>query len=597
MDTIKILAICPYEEMRKVITSTASQREGIEVTPLLGDLDEGVAIAKRALSTSHYDFVIARGATARLLSYEADIPVLDIPVLVSDLMLSIKLATGYTGSCAIVGQSSIVDGAKTACEILRYDIESFLVNSNKDIHDCLLALKERDYTLILGGANTCSIAQSLGLNTILITSGYESVNTVFNQAQYLYNHFSIRRRIDSILTKGLAAGPYLFQAMDSSGNIIYSTVAQQDQFSQYIKKFLKSSFPTFFREEQTQTIKKWDNNAFAINTLKQTIDGERFLLCYVNILNYGKKAVPNNFEIINRAEIMRDSYVNYFYNEYSLYNIDEQLCDSGPVLLIGEPDVDYDYLAMFIYEKSHWRNNPCYVFDFTKLTDVQWEDLVNNPLSPLHDNQHFLLFKNIDSITGKCLETLVQLFEFSNICTRNSVIVTCVSRKSGERAPGLARFLESIQRNGVTFQLDPLRNRTGAINNLITLQINELNQKHGPKIMGMDRDAMLFLEEYSWPGNISQLKRVITEAYIKTPGIYIPLEKIKNCLDHALPQYERTHTDTPSSSYMLDTTKSLKDTTRDIAEHVLRQNGGNRVKTAEVLGISRSTLWRILKGD
>jgi DNA-binding NtrC family response regulator len=44
-------------------------------------------------------------------------------------------------------------------------------------------------------------------------------------------------------------------------------------------------------------------------------------------------------------------------------------------------------------------------------------------------------------------------------------------------------------------------------------------------------------------------------------------------------------------------TRTLDELNREYAEKVLDYYGGNRSKTAEVLGISRTSLWRILKEE
>jgi transcriptional regulator with PAS, ATPase and Fis domain len=43
--------------------------------------------------------------------------------------------------------------------------------------------------------------------------------------------------------------------------------------------------------------------------------------------------------------------------------------------------------------------------------------------------------------------------------------------------------------------------------------------------------------------------------------------------------------------------RTLEEMNREYAEKVLEQYGGNRSRAAEVLGISRTSLWRILKEE
>ena len=49
-----------------------------------------------------------------------------------------------------------------------------------------------------------------------------------------------------------------------------------------------------------------------------------------------------------------------------------------------------------------------------------------------------------------------------------------------------------------------------------------------------------------------------------------------------------------TSNTFLDLGKHLKEIEKDVARIVLEQNGGNQSRTAASLGISRTTLWRML---
>ena len=55
--------------------------------------------------------------------------------------------------------------------------------------------------------------------------------------------------------------------------------------------------------------------------------------------------------------------------------------------------------------------------------------------------------------------------------------------------------------------------------------------------------------------------------------------------------------DSPIKAVLFDCDGVLADTERDIARLVVGHLQGNRTRAAEVLGISRTTLWRLLKDD
>ena len=91
---------------------------------------------------------------------------------------------------------------------------------------------------------------------------------------------------------------------------------------------------------------------------------------------------------------------------------------------------------------------------------------------------------------------------------------------------------------------------------------------------------------YSFPGNVRELENIIERAII--------LEKSSVITPESLPHGIRVlqiETHDPARI------KSVDEVVKDYAENVVRMFGGNRSRAAEVLGISRTSLWKILKED
>ena len=103
---------------------------------------------------------------------------------------------------------------------------------------------------------------------------------------------------------------------------------------------------------------------------------------------------------------------------------------------------------------------------------------------------------------------------------------------------------------------------------------------------GISRQAMDILKHYSFPGNVRELENIIERAII--------LERSAVITPESLPQ--------SITMFQIETIepgkiKSMDEITREYAEKVVETLGGNKSKAAEVLGISRTSLWRILKQD
>ena len=94
------------------------------------------------------------------------------------------------------------------------------------------------------------------------------------------------------------------------------------------------------------------------------------------------------------------------------------------------------------------------------------------------------------------------------------------------------------------------------------------------------------MEENSWPGNIRQLRNSIERAMVMKKHDYIGLED----LDILSTSTDTTTTETeegkPPSIAKMERTHIIK---------TLQFAGGNKTKTAEMLGIRRSTLYEKIK--
>jgi DNA-binding NtrC family response regulator len=102
---------------------------------------------------------------------------------------------------------------------------------------------------------------------------------------------------------------------------------------------------------------------------------------------------------------------------------------------------------------------------------------------------------------------------------------------------------------------------------------------------GLTRRAQAALARYSWPGNVRELQNVIGHACMMSESEFIDIRDLP----------DNFHAQKTASSLVADPLLSIRELGRLHAQRVLDRVGGNKVKAAEILGISRTHLYELLK--
>jgi two-component system, NtrC family, response regulator HydG len=140
----------------------------------------------------------------------------------------------------------------------------------------------------------------------------------------------------------------------------------------------------------------------------------------------------------------------------------------------------------------------------------------------------------------------------------------------------------------IRFALPPLRERREDIPLLADLFVARFSASHGKPMRGLDPTALHPLIEHKWPGNVRELESVMQAAALSCPGQWIRPIDLPPLNPTPEPVPQPTAWSSPEDDPNLD-----RAITRHI-QRVLARVDGNKLRAAKLLGISRSTLYRLL---
>ncbi len=136
--------------------------------------------------------------------------------------------------------------------------------------------------------------------------------------------------------------------------------------------------------------------------------------------------------------------------------------------------------------------------------------------------------------------------------------------------------------NEFTLRMPSLKDRQEDILLFANFFLDQANHELGRNLIGFDTQASTALQNYSWPGNLRQLKNIIKRATLLAKSNYITYADIAS---------ELTDNASPAKSLGLHNEEAEK---KRILE-ALRQTNQNKSRAAQLLGIDRKTLYNKLK--
>lgn len=283
---------------------------------------------------------------------------------------------------------------------------------------------------------------------------------------------------------------------------------------------------------------------------------------------------PHVFEMVGESEAMQ--------------RLRLQVRRIGPhfrtVLVRGEMGTGKELAARALHKASAGADGPFVVCHAAALEEAAADGTADEWVGNLmRTAQPGTLF--IDAVEEMPLAAQSRLLSALKKKTAPRIIASTTEALRGLAISG--RFRQELYHRiaMVEVTLAPLRERAEDVALLATHFLCRFALLYGRRVHAISEDAMERMRRHAWPGNVRELENVIRNGVLQCEGSVLRARDLTT-----LREMRRELIPCTSA-----TPARLQDVIDEHVRRVLKICAGNKVKAAELLGISRSTLYRMLE--
>ncbi len=588
--------------------------------------EEGEQAARELLAAGEADVFIAAGANGAYLKARLDAPVVLVKVSGFDILHALQKARESSGPIAVFSYQAISAELEEVKELLRLDIEQCHYTTAEDARVSVQRLKEAGFRVIVGSSLVASIAREAGLDAVFLYSAQAvraAVEDAIDMARVARVEEARRDWLNSILhhldeavvavdrdERVQSVNPAMAELLGISVEWALGRPLREIAPELSLAGTLRSG------EADLERIEKLGRRTVVVNRLPIREHGEQagaVLTCRdAGAIQRADRSLrsagrPRHLKARFRLEqILGDSSVIRAAREAAA----RYAKVDSTVLVTGESGTGKELFAQGIHNASQRRNGPFVAINCAAVAETLLESELfgyeegaftgsrKGGKAGLIEGAHTgtLFLDEIGELPLPLQAKLLRVVQEKEVLrlgandpTPVDLRIVAATNRDLRRMVAEGRFREDLfyRLNILNLHLPPLRGRPQDIPALAARFL-------GAALAPARCDRVLakwlpHLTAYPWPGNIRELENVVERLTVFWGEEGAPDEAL---LKSAVPELFEGRNAPPAA----DLKGASRSREQAYIRQVLAECGGDQGAAAKRLGISRTTLWRRLKG-
>lgn len=629
-----------YHGLSGLIRSLASEySDRIELTIIDALFDDAAETARRLVADQKVDVFLSAGANSTYLKASFGIPVIRIAVTGVDLMRAILKARRFSEHVAVMTYREPNNELEEIKDLVKADIVQRTYRTLEDAKDAFRELAYSGFRVIIGSSLPVELAERDGLVGVLAYSENSVRQSIEDAIEIANIRSTENQRVEQFNTILAHLGEGV-AAVDAEQRVLLMNPAMealtglsmhdaQGKLLDQIAPQLSLRETIKYNRSDLERIERVKNRTIVVNRIPIQVNG----------IVTGAVLTVQDSKVITRVDRnlrARNRQVNFF-ARYDFSQIvgaspaiesARTLCESyattaSTVLLTGETGTGKELFAQSIHNASNRRSRPFVAVNCASIPDTLYESELfgyeEGAFTGSRKGGHIGLFELAH--TGTIfLDEIAEIPPSLQTRLLRVLQEKLVSPLGGDPVPIDVRVIAATNRdlksaiadgnlredlyyrlNILRVRLPPLRERD---EDVILIASELLKKMVGTSMTTKGAEQLMkfltpFLLKYQWPGNVRELENVIERLALLFADPNISMQMAARRLPEIVPEFfERRPSEGDPSGEMPDTLKDFVQ--RAEYQHIreiLKECRGNVTEAARRLGLSRTTLWRKLRGS